>query len=198
MPDEEFVDAFAEPQDTPDVEIVLPPLISASDLLPPEEEEIPPEPGEQLIGAVHGQFVTQRTPRGDGWSDYIVHEDDAMEPVGVWAAREYPDLSGPDLAAALIEAGLPQERAVYYGRLRVKPPEVEIPPDIEAVWGGGRLDGTGMPAINTARVMIDKHGVEGFRKSALHQAALAEIDHFKQKDAFSRAFVAAQNKKGAK
>jgi len=50
--------------------------------------------------------------------------------------------------------------------------EVEVPADIEAVWGGRRLDGAGQPAIKTARSLIEEWGLARFRRSALHRAAL--------------------------
>lgn len=53
-------------------------------------------------------------------------------------------------------------------------PDVEVPEDIEAVWGGGRLDSTHRPAIDTAKVLIDAWGVDRFRRSQLHKMALEE------------------------
>jgi hypothetical protein len=54
---------------------------------------------------------------------------------------------------------------------------VALPPDIEAVWGRGRVDGTGCLAASTARCLITEWGEDGFRRSALHRAALAEEHH---------------------
>lgn len=50
-----------------------------------------------------------------------------------------------------------------------------LPPDIEQVWGKGRKDSSGMVAADTAEYLIGVWGLEGFRRSALHQAAVAEV-----------------------
>lgn len=52
--------------------------------------------------------------------------------------------------------------------------DVVLPPDIEQIWGQGRKDSTGCPAANTARYLIGEWGLERFRGSALHKAALEE------------------------
>jgi hypothetical protein len=64
------------------------------------------------------------------------------------------------------------ERDATARRMLGKSPQVEIPADIGAVWGGGRLDGNGHPAIETARFLINEWGLDRFRNSALHRAAL--------------------------
>jgi len=72
------------------------------------------------------------------------------------------------------------ERDQAAARILGKKPSVEIPAqreaplpaDIEAVWGRGKLDGNGHPAIGTAEYLIEQWGLEVFRRSALHRAAL--------------------------
>jgi hypothetical protein len=54
-------------------------------------------------------------------------------------------------------------------------PRSELPFDIEEVWGQGRRDSSGALAASTARVLIDAWGVERFRRSAIHQAAIAAV-----------------------
>ena len=59
------------------------------------------------------------------------------------------------------------------GRPRVKGATDEpLPEDIEQVWGGGKLDSSGMLAADTARFLIGEWGLERFRASALHTAAI--------------------------
>jgi len=50
-----------------------------------------------------------------------------------------------------------------------------MPPDIERVWGEGRLDGTGYLAADMARKLIDAWGLDTFRNSAVHKAELSEL-----------------------
>ena len=51
-----------------------------------------------------------------------------------------------------------------------------LPPEIESVWGEGRLDGLGQPASNTARTLIAAWGLEVFRSSALHLQARKDLE----------------------
>jgi hypothetical protein len=68
-----------------------------------------------------------------------------------------------------------------------------LPPDIAAVWAG-KLDGMGQPAENTARFLIGAWGLDGFRGSALHKQALAEIRRSQDKEAVRKAFLDAKRK----
>jgi len=52
-----------------------------------------------------------------------------------------------------------------------------LPDDIELVWGQGRLDSNGMLAADTARYLIGEWGLERFRTSAIHNAALGDVAH---------------------
>jgi hypothetical protein len=183
-------------------EIMALPLTTAAAMLPPVEEETPPEPSlsePPPAGESHGPFVVQKIPGyGDGYRDLIL-DGEIYEPVGVWLHRKWPSLIPSEVRKLLIEMGLPEARADTYARQRADDTgEIELPPDIEEVWGGGRLDGSGHPAILTARALVQEWGVEGFRGSALHQAALQEIRHVEVKDSFSRAFVEAQKRKAKK
>lgn len=49
-----------------------------------------------------------------------------------------------------------------------------LPPDVEEVWGDGRLDGSGFVAADTARFLIEQWGVDAFRVSMLHRMAVLE------------------------
>ncbi len=60
-------------------------------------------------------------------------------------------------------------------RKMVSVPDIDLPPDIEAVWGEGRLDGLGCLAANTARALIDAWGIEKFRLSEIHVQAAAAL-----------------------
>jgi hypothetical protein len=65
---------------------------------------------------------------------------------------------------------------------------VNLPADIELVW---RSD------PETARFLIDGWGLEEFRGSALHQAALGERRRAQEKQVYRDAFVKATQKGGA-
>lgn len=107
----------AESAESTATEERLPVLGTAADLLP-SEEEVPPEPGPPIPGDRHGPFIVQRQPGyGDGWRDLIMRGE-FIEPVGVWLAREHPTMPGPALAEMLVTMGLPENRAVTYGRQR--------------------------------------------------------------------------------
>lgn len=70
-----------------------------------------------------------------------------------------------------------------------------LPPDIEEVWGGGKVDATGQPAINTARVLIDGWGLDGFRNSAIHIAAIKETQRDGKMEVIRAAFIKAKKQK---
>lgn len=71
----------------------------------------------------------------------------------------FEGLNDPD------ETVLPSVRATPYSG-------PGLPPDIERVWGEGRLDGSGFPAARTARLLIDAWGEDTFRVSKIHQQAI--------------------------
>lgn len=54
-----------------------------------------------------------------------------------------------------------------------------LPDDIQRVWGNGKLNVNGQPAINTALHLIDQWGLERFRASAIHQEAMGSGHAFK-------------------
>jgi hypothetical protein len=68
-------------------------------------------------------------------------------------------------------------------RWRLRTTEKGLPPDIERVWGEGRVDSQGDLAASTARVLIRTWGEEEFRQSAIHKAALAQIEFARRKEA---------------
>jgi hypothetical protein len=70
-----------------------------------------------------------------------------------------------------------------------------LPPDVEAVWGGGKLDGSGHSAEETARYLIGQWGLDTFRESAIHQQALAEIEREKRLGPVRAAYVKAMKRK---
>lgn len=72
--------------------------------------------------------------------------------------------------------------------------EGPLPPDIEEVWGRGVLDGSALPAENTARSLIGAWGLDAFRESALHRVALTERESEERMAPIRKAFVEAQKK----
>ena len=76
----------------------------------------------------------------------------------------------------------------------VEETEEPLPPDIEAVWGGGRLDGLGEPAARTARALIAAWGLEVFRGSALHRRAVEDASREARLAPVRRAFVERRRK----
>ena len=73
--------------------------------------------------------------------------------------------------------------------------EGELPDDIAEVWGHGRLDGLGQLAENTARTLINAWGMETFRTSAIHLAAIQSLGREAAMDPMRKAFIDAKGKK---
>ena len=86
-----------------------------------------------------------------------------------------------------------ERKRVYRERKRAQsPPDSErdpLPPDIEAIWGRGRVDGTGCLAANTAYALIDAWGLEVFRGSAIHRMAIGELERDARLGPVRAAFV---------
>lgn len=70
-----------------------------------------------------------------------------------------------------------------------------LPPDIEEVWGGGKLDGSGQPAHKTARTLIAAWGLEEFRTSAIHRNAIRELEREAKMEPIRAAFIKAKKDK---
>lgn len=141
-------------------------LVSAADLAPPDEEEIPPPPSESLPpppGEAHGIFHVEKGRYGPNtWGVDILLPGGEYEPVMVFLQRERPDWDGPTIAQWLMKNGLPQELAVRLGRQRQ-----------------GALEGMAV-AVHFP---------------AVAELSETEARHYAEKDEFSRAFIAAQAKK---
>lgn len=71
----------------------------------------------------------------------------------------------------------------------------DLPSDIAEVWGEGRRTVTGALAADVAREMIASFGEDGFRRSALHRAALDEIEREKRLMALRSEYMKAHRKK---
>jgi hypothetical protein len=99
---------------------------------------------------------------------------------------ERPPLGGPSFG------GVSADEAVWAAK---NPFEGPLPEDIERVWGQGKLDGSGMPAAETARILIQAWGLETFRTSAIHRQAVLELERDGKMETVRKGFVDAKGKK---
>jgi hypothetical protein len=98
----------------------LPPLMTAADLLPEENDPLaalPQEPpdSETPPDSATPPFIVQRDkfgPRSHG-----VYLPDGM-PVGIWLDQAHHDLDGVEVAELLAEMGLEADLAIWYGEQR--------------------------------------------------------------------------------
>jgi len=81
---------------------------------------------------------------------------------------EFDDLLDDDQAAS--EDGF----VVHLAGNGNEPDREPLPPDIEEVWGQGRLNAGGQLAANTAHHLIGAWGLEKFRASAIHRLAVEQ------------------------
>lgn len=126
------------------------------DLLPEEERSGPkrvPGPNDEVIlAASEGRVLTEA-------------EEQAIRDRLGYAPTEKRTRAERNAAAARVTGKL----ATGF--------EGALPSDIEGVWGGGRLDSNGALAENTARFLIGEWGLERFRGSAVHKAAVQDHVH---------------------
>lgn len=73
--------------------------------------------------------------------------------------------------------------------------EGELPDEVEEVWGNGKTDDTGLPAINTARGLIGCWGIERFLGSAIHSLAKQEMGREARMTPFREQFLKEQAKR---
>jgi hypothetical protein len=93
-------------------------------------------------------------------------------------------LTAPDTPAEVMEE-MNRESA----EANAPEPDGALPPDIEAIWGEGQLDGTGHLAATTAHVLIEAWGIEAFRASEIHSTALLEAGRKARQQPIKDAFV---------
>ena len=112
---EERVQAIAE-----DPSASLPPMMTAADLLPPEDDPLaslpsePPDddtPPDEAVPA----FIVVRNKYGPGSHGVYLSDGTA---VGIWLSEEHPSLSGAEVQELLLGMGMEGDLAAWYGKVR--------------------------------------------------------------------------------
>jgi len=100
----------------------LPPLVSAADLLPPEDDplsSLPVEPPDDDTppDATAPVFIIVPNAYGPGVPSVKLASG---QPVGQWLHEEHPSLDGGQISELLIHMGMEGERAAWFGIQRDK------------------------------------------------------------------------------
>ena len=152
----------------------------------------PPEDAEPLpLTADETTTVRSAVARA---SSLLPAEEEEIPPDPRPYEQEIRDLHGyaPSEDRTRSERDAVAERMLAKHRSRFE--GVKLPADIEAVWGGGRLDSSGQPAADTARHLISEWGEERFRGSQIHKGALEEIRRREARAAYLEAQAKAKAK----
>jgi hypothetical protein len=74
----------------------------------------------------------------------------------------------------------------------------ELPQEVEEIWGGGKVDGSGLPAINMARMLIGQWGLDVFLNSSLHRQAILDATRETEMEPLRAAYLKAMKQKEKK